>query len=89
MYEAVARYLPNVRLEGFKPDYVGIRPKAVGPGGGFADFVFRDDYPDADRESLYRPMISLLGIESPGLTASLAIAEYLVKHKLEHVHGGR
>jgi 2-hydroxyglutarate dehydrogenase len=85
MYRAVSRYLPEVRLEGFQPDYVGIRPKLVGPGGGFQDFIFRTDFPDTDRESARRPLISLLGIESPGLTASLAIAEHV--ENMLHVQG--
>ncbi|KZV73587.1 FAD dependent oxidoreductase [Peniophora sp. CONT] len=76
MAEAVRRYLPNVSMQGFAPDYVGVRPKLVGPGGGFQDFVFRTDL------SGKTPLISLLGIESPGLTASLAIAEKVVEEML-------
>ncbi|KAJ6627494.1 FAD dependent oxidoreductase [Mycena sp. CBHHK59/15] len=82
MHRAVSRYLPNVALEGLQPDYVGIRPKLVGPQGGFQDFVFRADYPDTKRESQHTPLISLLGVESPGLTASLAIAEHVVENML-------
>jgi len=85
MHRAVSRYLPGVKLEGFQPDYVGIRPKLVGPQGGFEDFVFRTDYPDTNRESQRSPLISLLGIESPGLTSSLAIAEHVVKGMLGDV----
>ncbi|KAJ7237227.1 NAD dehydrogenase [Mycena haematopus] len=85
MYRAVSRYLPGVTLEGFQPDYVGVRPKLVGPQGGFQDFVFRTDYPDTDRESQHSPLISLLGIESPGLTSCLAIAEHVVENILEGV----
>lgn len=79
MYQAVTQYLPNVVMEGFQPDYVGIRPKLIPPGGGFQDFVIRKDYatPEAERNGV-NPMISLLGIESPGLTSSLAIAEAVV-----------
>jgi len=79
MYEAVRNYLPGVVQEGFEPDYVGIRPKIVGPEHGFQDFVFRQDYPSQDSRN---PMISLLNIESPGLTSSLAIAEYVVEDML-------
>jgi len=88
MHLAVTKYLPNVTLEGMQPDYVGIRPKLVGPGGNFHDFVFRTDFPSQfgglEGDS---PMISLLGFESPGLTSSLAIAEYAVDNVLEN--GGR
>ncbi|KAI0750878.1 NAD dehydrogenase [Daedaleopsis nitida] len=75
MYDAVQQYLPDVALEGLQPDYCGVRPKIVGPGAGFQDFVFRRDRADGQKEG---EMISLLGIESPGLTSSLAIAEYVV-----------
>lgn len=55
------------------PDYAGIRPKLSGPGAPAADF--RIDLPgDHGQDGL----VNLYGIESPGLTASLAIAEYVV-----------
>ncbi|KAL1732765.1 FAD dependent oxidoreductase [Schizophyllum commune] len=76
MYQAVTRYLPGVERDGFQPDYVGIRPKIAGPGAGFQDFMIRADYP-GEQEKV-NPMVSLLGIESPGLTSSLALAEYVV-----------
>ncbi|KAL7282462.1 hypothetical protein ACG7TL_003933 [Trametes sanguinea] len=76
MYQAVKDYLPGVTLEGFQPDYCGVRPKLVGPESGFQDFVFRRDKANGHGEG---EMISLLGIESPGLTSSLAIAEYVVE----------
>lgn len=75
MYDAVKQYLPDVAPDGFQPDYCGIRPKIVGPGAGFQDFVFRRDYANGQKEG---DMVSLLGIESPGLTSSLAIAGYVV-----------
>jgi len=82
MHQAIASYLPGVELDGLSADYVGIRPKLIPPGGGFQDFVLRADYPmtflGGDADSRYAPMISLLGIESPGLTSSLAIAERVV-----------
>ncbi|CDO76244.1 hypothetical protein BN946_scf184470.g2 [Trametes cinnabarina] len=75
MYQAVKEYLPGVSQEGFQPDYCGIRPKLAGPEAGFQDFVFRRDKANGQSEG---EMISLLGIESPGLTSCLAIAEYVV-----------
>lgn len=77
MYEAITDYLPGISLAGLRPDYCGMRPKLVPPWGGFQDFLFRTDFP-ADGTSERNPMLSLLGIESPGLTSSLAIAEYVV-----------
>jgi len=81
MYPAISRYLPGVKLEGFQPDYVGIRPKLAPPGASFQDFVVRTDYA-ADESHRRAPMISLLGIESPGLTASLALAEMVAEDML-------
>jgi len=65
--EAVARYLPAIRPEHLAPDYAGVRPKLVGPEGGFADFVIAK--PESQPGAIH-----LIGIESPGLTAALAIA---------------
>ncbi|CAK5262463.1 unnamed protein product [Mycena citricolor] len=76
MHQAVTRYLPKVILDGLQPDYVGFRPKLAGPTGGFQDFVIRTDFARGG------PLVSLLGIESPGLTSSLAIAEHVVEHSL-------
>ncbi|EPQ59636.1 FAD dependent oxidoreductase [Gloeophyllum trabeum ATCC 11539] len=96
MHEAVMSYLPGVTFEGLAPDYCGVRPKLVGPGGGFRDFVFRVDHPDSflksgsARPSRKNPMVSLLGIESPGVTSSMAIAEYVVDDILGgHEQGDR
>lgn len=71
--EAVRAYLPGLEEGGLQPDYAGMRPKlaregAVGGGKGFVDFVVRE-------EEGYRGWVNLLGIESPGLTSCLAIAE--------------
>jgi D-amino-acid oxidase len=68
--EAVARYLPAIRPEHLTPDYSGIRPKLVGPAGGFADFVL-------SKPSSQPGILHLIGIESPGLTASLAIGAHV------------
>jgi L-2-hydroxyglutarate oxidase LhgO len=77
MHPAVLRYLPGVKPEGFQPDYAGIRPKLAPPGAPFQDFVVRTDYAEGSKGRAL--MISLLGIESPGLTASLALAEMVVE----------
>ena len=64
--EAVGRYFPGVTPEDLTPGYAGIRPKLQGPGQSFRDFVIAEGLPG---------LINLVGIESPGLTASEAIAE--------------
>ncbi|KAJ8086190.1 hypothetical protein PM082_005013 [Marasmius tenuissimus] len=79
MHQAVMKYLPNVISEGLQTDYVGVRPKLGPPGSGFQDFVVRKDFPSPAGVKDRGPMITLLGIESPGLTSSFAIAEYVVE----------
>src|SRR5690606_24921568 len=67
---AIRRYYPGLDADRLVPGYTGIRPKLVGAGGGFADF--RIDGPGVHGIA---GLINLYGIESPGLTASLAIAD--------------
>jgi L-2-hydroxyglutarate oxidase LhgO len=72
--EAARRLLPDVRDEDLEPDISGIRPKLQAPGGPVRDFVI------ADEASRGLPgLYSLIGIESPGLTAALAIGDYVAK----------
>ncbi len=68
--DAVRRYLPRLRPEDLYPDTSGIRPKLQGPDDGFRDFVIRHE---ADRG--LEGLINLIGIESPGLTCCLSIAD--------------
>ncbi len=68
--ESVRRYWPDLSDEDLAPDTTGIRPKLTGPDGGFKDFVIREE-----TERGLAGLINLIGIESPGLTASPAIAE--------------
>jgi L-2-hydroxyglutarate oxidase LhgO len=68
----IASYWPGVNAEMLAPDYAGVRPKLSGPGEPNADF--RIDGPKAHG---LPGLVNLFGIESPGLTASLAIAEHV------------
>lgn len=68
----IARWWPRARPEMLSPDYAGVRPKLVGRGAPNADF--RIDGPAVHGLS---GLVNLFGIESPGLTASLAIAEHV------------
>ena len=67
---AVSRYLPGVKAQSLTPGYAGMRPKLAGPGEPTRDFVIEE----ASAHGV-PGLIHLLGIESPGLTAALAIAE--------------
>jgi len=68
----VERFLPSIVKREIRADSAGVRPKLEGPGQGFRDFVIRHE---AER-GLFG-LINLVGIESPGLTASPAIAEFV------------
>jgi len=68
--EAVARLVPAIGAADLTPDIAGIRAKRQGPGEGFRDFVV------AEESARGLPgLVSLIGIDSPGLTSALAIAE--------------
>jgi 2-hydroxyglutarate dehydrogenase len=68
----IQAYLPGVQRDAIQPDYVGIRPKlgksGVMSGSNFLDFYIK-------KEEGYHGFVNLLGIESPGLTSCLGIAE--------------
>lgn len=80
----IRKYLPAVDAAALAPDYAGIRPKlgrlggtntnnstdGKGGGGGFQDFYIR-------KEEGFEGWVNLLGMESPGLTSCLAIADYV------------
>lgn len=71
---SVARWLPELRPEHLSPDMAGVRPKLQGPGDPFRDFVV------ADGAGVGAPgTVHLVGIESPGLTASPAIARRVAR----------
>jgi L-2-hydroxyglutarate oxidase LhgO len=71
-YPAVRRYWPGLPDGALHPGYAGIRPKLSGPGAPAADFLIQG--PEAHG---VRGLINLYGIESPGMTAALAIAELI------------
>jgi L-2-hydroxyglutarate oxidase LhgO len=71
-YGAIRRFWPELQDGQLVPAYAGIRPKITGPGEPAADF--RIDGPE--RHGV-RGIVNLFGIESPGLTASLAIGDHV------------
>ncbi|QLC73420.1 NAD(P)/FAD-dependent oxidoreductase [Pseudomonas sp. LPB0260] len=68
--EAIRRYFPALDSARLMPAYSGIRAKLCGPGEPPADFIIQ-----GPGEHGLAGLVNLFGIESPGLTASLAIAE--------------
>lgn len=71
-YAAVRRYYPGLADDQLTPGYVGIRPKLQGPSDTPKDYVIQ-----TVSEHNLPGLVQLYGIESPGLTSSLAIAEYV------------
>ena len=73
VFEAsVRRYWPGLPEGALFPDYSGVRPKLSGPGQPSADFMI-----DAVRGASGGLLVNLIGIDSPGLTSSLAIGAYV------------
>jgi L-2-hydroxyglutarate oxidase LhgO len=69
-YAAIRRYWPELPDGALAPDYTGIRPKLFPAGGPATDFLI-----EGEAAHGIPGLVNLFGIESPGLTASLAIAE--------------
>jgi L-2-hydroxyglutarate oxidase LhgO len=67
--ESIRKYWPGVEESRLQPDYSGIRSKIVVPDGTTPDFVIDD------RRAQGVGVVNLFGIESPGLTSALALAE--------------
>lgn len=71
-YAAIRRYYPALRDGALQPGYTGIRPRITGPGEAPQDFMIQ-----GPRDHGVPGLVNLYGIESPGLTASLAIADHV------------
>jgi L-2-hydroxyglutarate oxidase LhgO len=83
--EAISKYWPGVKDAKLTPDYAGVRPKLQPPVASVGANAPREaivrDTADFAIEGVavhgVEGLVTLLGIESPGLTSSLAIAEYV------------
>ena len=73
-YASIRRWWPPLPDGALQPAYAGIRPKLVGPGQPAADFVISG--PQAHGVD---GLVNLFGIESPGLTASLALGDTVLR----------
>jgi L-2-hydroxyglutarate oxidase LhgO len=71
-YAAIRAYWPGLEDGALSPAYAGVRPKISGPGEPAADFTIRTSGERGGPKTVH-----LFGIESPGLTASLAIAGHV------------
>ena len=71
-YQSAKKFLPFLEFDDLAPEMAGIRPKIQKPGEQLRDFYIMEE---SDRG--YPGFINLIGIESPGLTSSIAIAKYV------------
>ncbi len=71
-YDAIRRYWPALKGDTLVPDYAGVRPKIEVNGTAYNDFLIQ-----GSNSHGLNGLVNLFGIESPGLTSSLAIAEYV------------
>lgn len=69
-YPAVRRYYPDLADDALLPDYAGVRSRLNGPGEEMADWIIQ-----GPAEHGVPGLVNLFGVESPGITASLAIAD--------------
>ncbi len=73
-YRAIRDYWPGLKDGQLAPGYAGIRPKLGGPDQPVSDFLIQ-----GPAEHGVRGLVNLFGIESPGLTASLALAQHVAQ----------
>ena len=73
-YNAIKEYYPEIKKDDLNPDYAGVRPKIVDASEPAADFMIQQE-----NQHGLKGYVALYGIESPGLTASLAIASNVRK----------
>ncbi|MFN3659256.1 MAG: NAD(P)/FAD-dependent oxidoreductase [Pseudolabrys sp.] len=73
-YARIRTYWPGLPDGALSPDYSGIRPKLTGPGEPAADFLL-----DTPAQHGVPGLVQLFGIESPGLTSSLSLADEVVR----------
>ncbi|MGK2923916.1 MAG: NAD(P)/FAD-dependent oxidoreductase [Methyloceanibacter sp.] len=72
VYDAVRHYWPGLPDGVLAPAYAGIRPRVTGPGEPPGDFVIQ-----GPKQTGHSGYVALYGVDSPGLTASLAIGDYV------------
>ena len=73
-YARIRHYWPGLADGALRPGYAGLRPKITGPGEPAADFMI-----DGPRDHGINGLVNLFGIESPGLTSSLALAGHVAE----------
>ena len=73
-YASIRRYWPKLPDDSLAPDYAGVRPKLSGPGEPAIDFML-----EGPPQHGLGGLVHMFGIESPGLTAALSLAQEVVR----------
>ena len=73
-FDSAKDYIKNLQFDDLTPDYSGVRPKLFFTNDNFSEF-----YINEENKNGFPNLINLIGIDSPGLTASLAIGELVVQ----------
>jgi L-2-hydroxyglutarate oxidase LhgO len=73
-WSSARKFLPFLEFDDLAPEMAGIRPKTQKPGDPIRDFYIMEE-----SKRGYKGLINLIGMESPGLTSCLAIANYVFK----------
>ena len=73
-FDSAKNYIKDLQFDDLTPDYSGIRPKLFLKNDDFSEFYINEEY-----KNRFPNLINLIGIDSPGLTASLAIGELVVQ----------
>ena len=73
-FESAKKFLPFLEFDDLSPEMAGIRPKIQKSGEAIRDFYIQEESGKG-----FPGFVNLIGIESPGLTSSLAIANYVSK----------
>jgi L-2-hydroxyglutarate oxidase LhgO len=73
-FKSAKKFLPFLEFDDIAPEMAGIRPKIQRPGEPLRDFYIKEE-----TERGYPGFINMIGMESPGLTSSIAIARYVEK----------
>ena len=71
-YKSAKKFLPFLEFDDISPEMAGIRPKIQKPGEPLQDYYIHEE-----SERGFPGFINLIGMESPGLTSSIAIASYV------------
>ena len=74
-FDSAKNYIKDLQIDDLNPDYSGIRPKLFFTSSDFSEF-----YINEENKNGFPNLINLIGIDSPGLTASLAIGELVVEN---------